>query len=176
MFGIQRMLIIVATLAVLGLVLLWLARRGRAQSGLPEGRVVYVDTGGWRRPGEALFSRRLLLTGRPDYLVDSGQAVVPVEVKSCRAPMQPYGSHVLQLAAYCLMVEERYGRRPPHGIIKYSDQSFQVEFDSRLEEALLRTMQRMRADLVGGHARRRHHDPRRCAACGFRAACGEALI
>ncbi|MGD2177025.1 MAG: hypothetical protein PVG71_04305, partial [Anaerolineae bacterium] len=99
MLGIQRMLIVVAILVALALLLLGLARRGRAHSGLPEGRMIYTDTGGRRRPDRPLFSDRLLLTGKPDYLVDSGDDVIPVEVKSRRAPDQPYASHVLQLAA-----------------------------------------------------------------------------
>jgi hypothetical protein len=86
MLTIERMLYAVAILMALGLILLWLARRGRAQSGLPEGRLVYIDEGGWRRPERPLLSRRLLLTGRPDYLVDQGNDVIPVEVKSGHAP------------------------------------------------------------------------------------------
>ena len=85
-----------------GLVLLSVARRRRVPSGIPRGRVVYTDTGGWKRLDRPLFSRESLLTGRPDYLVAAGADIVPVEVKSGRSPAQPYLSHVLQLAAYCL--------------------------------------------------------------------------
>jgi CRISPR-associated exonuclease Cas4 len=173
--SIQRVLIIAATLAAMGLLLLWLARRGRARSGLPDGRIVYTDTGGWRQPERPLFSRRFLLTGKPDYLVDSGDEVVPVEVKSRHAPRQPYQSHVLQLASYCLLVEEAYRQRPTHGIIKYTDRSFQVAYDTELEEELLRTLSHMRADFAAGHASRRHNAPHRCAACGHRDHCSERL-
>ena len=87
-------------LLALGLLLLWLARRGRARSGLPQGRLIYTDTGGWNRLERPLFSREFLLTGKPDYLVADGSDVIPVEVKSSPAPAQPYPSHTLQLAAY----------------------------------------------------------------------------
>ena len=176
MLSIQRMLVIVATLVALGLLLLWLARRGRAHSGLPEGRLVYTDTGAWRRPERPLFSRRFLLTGKPDYLVDHGDDVIPVEVKSRRAPEQPYASHVLQLASYCLLVEEAYGQRPSHGIIQYVDLSFQVDYEPDLESELLRTLNRMRADLTAGHASRRHNEPYRCTACGHRDHCDQRLM
>jgi CRISPR-associated exonuclease Cas4 len=176
MLSIQGMLIFVATLVALGLILLWLAQRGRAQSGLPEGRVVYTDTGGGHRPERLLFSRRFLLTGKPDYLVESGDHVIPVEVKSGHAPQQPCASHVLQLATYCLLVEEAYRQRPPHGIIKYADRSFQVDYEPALQEELLRTLNRMRSDMEAGRAPRRHNEPHRCEACGHRDHCDQRLV
>ncbi len=160
-------------LLALGLLLLWLARRGRAYSGLPPGRVIYTDTGGWNRLERPLFSRELLLTGKPDYLVTDGTDVIPVEVKSSRAPAQPYPSHTLQLAAYCLLVEECYGRRLPYGIVKYSDRAFEVDYTPELEEELLATLEDMRDDLDNDGAIRSHDDPRRCRACGYRQHCDQ---
>jgi CRISPR-associated exonuclease Cas4 len=162
-------------LLVLGLLLLWLARRGRACSGLPQGRVVYSDTGGWGRLERPLFSREHQLTGKPDYLVADGADVIPVEVKSGRAPAQPYASHVLQLAAYCLLVEECYSRQPPYGIVKYDDRTFEVDYTPELEEELLEVLEDMRADLAGGDAPRSHDDARRCRACGYRQTCDQVI-
>ncbi len=162
-------------LLALGLLLLWLARRGQARSGLPQGRVVYTDTGGWGRLERPLFSREFLLTGKPDYLVADGDDVIPVEVKSRRAPVQPYPSHLLQLAAYCLLVEECYGRRPPYGIVKYRDRAFEVDYTPELEDELLETLDYMQADLTDGDAPRNHDEPRRCQACGYRQHCEQRL-
>ena len=162
-------------LLVLGLLLLWLARRGRARSGLPQGRVVYSDTGGWDRLDRPLFSQEFQLTGKPDYLVADGADIIPVEVKSGRAPAQPYKSHVLQLAAYCLLVEECYGRQPPYGIVKYDDRAFEVDYTPELEEELLTILEDMEADLAEGDAPRNHEDARRCQACGHREHCSESL-
>jgi len=162
-------------LLALGLLLLHLARRGQASSGLPQGRVVYTDTGGWGRLERPLFSRQFLLTGKPDYLVADGADVIPVEVKSSRAPAQPYPSHVLQLAAYCLLVEECYRRRPPYGIIKYADHPFEVDYTPALEDELLATLDEMRADLAAGNAPRSHDEPHRCQACGYRRWCEQRL-
>jgi len=167
--------ITVITLLALGFFLLWLAQRGRTSSGLPEGRVIYTDTGGWHRPERPLFSREYLLTGKPDYLVDDGNRTLPVEVKSGHAPPQPYDSHVLQLAAYCLLVEEAYGRRPSHGIIKYDDRAFEVDYTLDLEGELLSTLDSMRADLSVGDAPRSHNEPSRCHACGHREPCDQTL-
>ena len=162
-------------LLALGMLLLWLARRGRARSGLPQGHVVYTDTGGWGRLERPLFSRKFLLTGKPDYLVADENDVIPVEVKSSRAPAQPYPSHLLQLAAYCLLVEECYRRRPPYGIVKYADRAFEVEYTPELEDQLLATLDCMRTDLTDGHAPRSHEEPRRCQACGYRRWCEQGL-
>jgi len=162
-------------LLALGLLLLWLAQRGRAHSGLPQGRVIYTDTGGWNRLERSLFSRELLLTGKPDYLVADGADVIPVEVKSSRAPIQPYLSHILQLAAYCLLVEECYRRRPPYGIIKYADRTFEVDYTPELENELLATLDDMRDDLADGNAPRSHDEPHRCQACGHRQHCDQTI-
>ena len=162
-------------LLALGLLLLWLARQARARSGLPQGRVIYSDTGGWGRPERSLFSRHHALTGKPDYLVTHGDDVIPVEVKSGHAPAQPYPAHVLQLAAYCLLVEEHHRQRPPYGIIKYADRTFEVDYTPQLEDELLATLDRMRADLADGNALRSHDEPRRCRACGYRSRCDERL-
>lgn len=162
-------------LLALGLLLLWLAQRGWARSGLPQGRVVYTDTGGWNRLERPLFSRQSLLTGKPDYLIADGADVIPVEVKSSRAPAQPYPSHLLQLAAYCLLVEECYRRRPPYGIVKYADRAFEVEYTPELEDQLLTILECMRTDLTDGNAPRSHEEPRRCQACGYRRWCEQGL-
>ena len=170
-------------LLALGLLLLHLSRRGRVRSGLPQGRVIYTDTGGWGRLERPLFSRQFLLTGKPDYLVADGADVIPVEVKSHRAPAlrlrsgqaQPYPAHILQLAAYCLLVEECYGRRPAYGIVKYADRAFEVDYTPALEEELLATLEDMRDDLAAGDAPRNHDEPRRCLACGYRQRCDQRL-
>jgi CRISPR-associated exonuclease Cas4 len=163
-----------ALLAV-GFLLLWLSRRGRARSGLPQGRVIYADTGGWNRLDQPLFSHEFRITGKPDYLVADGADVIPVEVKSGRAPAQPYPSHLLQLAAYCLLVEECFGRQPPYGIIKYDGRTFEIDYTPELEEELLATLDDMRADLAEGDAPRSHDEPRRCRACGHREQCDQQL-
>ena len=169
------MIIAATVLMGLGMLLLWLSWRGRARSGLPQGHVTYSDTGDRERSDQPLFSAELRLTGKPDYLVNNGPDVVPVEVKSRRAPGRPYRSHRLQLAAYCTLVNRAYGRRPTHGILAYADRSFRVDYSVELEEALLRTLDRMRADLRAGRASRNHSHSYRCAACGHRDLCGQKL-
>ena len=169
--------VIALILLLIGGLAWWLARRMRAASGLPGGRVISADTSRWLPASRPLFSNQHGLTGKPDYVVREGQKVSPVEVNSSRAPEGgPREGHVLQLAAYCLLVSETEGQRPPRGLIKYADAVFEVEYTSDLEKRLLRALAAMRRDLSRGRAPRRSHaDPARCARCGYRHACDEQL-
>jgi CRISPR-associated exonuclease Cas4 len=159
-----------------GLLLLWLAHRMRTSSGLPRGRVVYTDTTAWRPVSEAFFSEEHQLTGRPDYLVADGDDLIPVEVKSGPAPVRAYRSHVLQLAAYCLLVETCTGQNAPYGIIKYADRAVEIDYTAALRKTLLATMATMRDDIAAGDAARNHDDVHRCEACGHRDRCDERLV
>jgi CRISPR-associated exonuclease Cas4 len=168
--------------ALLGIALAvwWLARRSQARTGLPSGRLVYADTTHWRPVERPLFSRTYRLTGRPDYLVWRGPEVIPVEIKSGRAPRdKPYTSHVLQLAAYCLLVEEAYGLRPPHGIIVYSDdanRACEVDYTSVLEEQLISILDKMRCAAAASDVPRDHNEAVRCRACSYRMSCDQSLV
>jgi CRISPR-associated exonuclease Cas4 len=116
------------------------------------------------------------LAGKPDYVVRDGRAIIPVEVKSSRAPAEgPRQGHLLQLAAYCLLVEETEGVRPAYGILSYADQAFRVDNTHELRRALLATLETMRRDLARDRSRRSHADPARCRRCGVRAECDERL-
>ena len=159
---------------LLGVALILLARRARERAGLPGGDVVYTDT--WRRVERPLFSRRLGLTGKPDYLVEDGGELIPVEVKSAAAPAAgPYEAHLYQLAAYCLLVAEQSGRRPRRGFIRYADRGYAVDFTRDLERRTLALLDDMRADLEAAAVRRSHDSPARCRGCGYREGCSEAL-
>lgn len=165
-----------ALLLVLAAMLWLLAGRVRHNTGLPTGQVVYSDTGAWGRVERPLFSHSLQLTGKPDYLVREGGAVVPVEVKSCRAPASgAYAAHIYQLAAYCVLVEETYGQRPRYGLIKYADKLLRVDYTRELENEFFELLEEMRADADSADVSRSHDSAARCGACGFRTVCGQAL-
>ena len=172
--------LIALLLTLLGSLLLWLGRRQRQSSGLPGGTVLYRDTGEWQETERPLRSRRYGLVGRPDYLVqtrDGGKSfVVPVEVKSRRRPAQPYASHILQLAAYCLLVEDNFDAAPPYGLLRYADATLQIPYTADLRRRVLDTAAEIRQARRAPDVRRSHSEPPRCRACGYRSACGpEAL-
>jgi CRISPR-associated exonuclease Cas4 len=45
--------------------------------------------------------------------------------------------------AYCLLVAEHYGSRPPHGILKYQDREFTIAYTVAYEEELRRIVVEM---------------------------------
>jgi CRISPR-associated exonuclease Cas4 len=160
--------------AALGLFLFIKAEQRRRKAGLPRGRLISSDVGVWGEVQQPLYDPNLGLTGKPDYLVKSSEAFIPVEVKSSRAPVAPYEAHIYQLAAYCLLVETHYGQRPPYGILRYADRTFAVDYTPELEQALLEVMEQMRG-LERRTAPRSHTEPARCVRCGYRKGCDERL-
>jgi CRISPR-associated exonuclease Cas4 len=169
-----------ASALLLGLAL-WLAlraRRGQEQSGLPQGKMVYADTGCWSAVAKPYFSARHGLTGKPDYLVETAEGLVPVEVKRTAAPAggQAYASHIMQLAAYCLLVEEAHGQAPPHGLIRYADATVQIDYTPALRQTLLDLLDEIRQARRDQDVQRSHEDPARCRHCGVRHACGEQAL
>jgi len=161
-------------LLLCGLGLLWYGRRAESRAGMPPGRPVYLDTLNLRRTEQALTDAGLGLTGRPDYVVRQGSRLIPVEFKSGQAGAAPHKSHVLQLAAYCLLVESSTGKRPPHGVLSYADRSYAVDFDRRLENELRGLLTEIRR-LAGRPADRSHESPARCRSCGYREHCDQRL-
>jgi CRISPR-associated exonuclease Cas4 len=162
-------------LAALGLVLLAWSRLQREKAGLPSGEVVYADTGAWQRCERPLYSERHRLSGKPDYLVRERRRLVPIEVKPGRAATEPYEGDVLQLAAYCLLVDEEFGQRPRYGYLKYQQRVFRIEYSSALERELLRRLDAMRQDAVAQDVAVSHGEPARCLACGHREHCDQRL-
>ena len=154
----------------------WQSTRQRKAAGLPGGRVIYTDTHGWNKLEKPLFYAALELTGKPDYLVEQNGKIIPVEVKSGRAPEAPYDSHIYQLASYCLLVDKTYAKRPPYGIIHYQDKDFAVDYTPALEQSLLELLTEMKRDDVRKEVARSHDQASRCKRCGFRQVCDQSLV
>lgn len=163
-------------LLLLGLILLWQAGNQRKRTGLPGGEVIYTDTGNWGPVEDPLYDEKLELTGRPDYIVKEGKMVIPVEVKSRRVSKSPYDSHIFQLAAYCYLVQAKYGQRPTHGILHYPNRTYRIDYTSELEAALIDIVAEMRTKGHLKNVNRSHQAPRRCANCGYRSSCDQRLM
>jgi CRISPR-associated exonuclease Cas4 len=124
------LLLLAIAILLIGFVLWRFGLRARQATGLPIGEVVYTDTNAWEKVPEPLLSRRYGLVGKPDYLVEvrAGQrmSLVPVEVKSRRRPPVTPDAHILQLATYCLLVEDVHKVRPAYGLLHYADATLQI--------------------------------------------------
>lgn len=165
-----------ALLVVLAFAALWISARQRKAAGVPEGRLIASDTGSWKRLEKPLYDPETGLTGRPDYVVQQGEQIIPVEVKSGWAPPEPHESHLFQLAAYCLLVERAFGRRPSHGILHYRNRTFAIDYTPQLENELLALLEEIRLQSARrAPAPRSHEEPGRCLRCGFRHVCDQKL-
>ena len=164
-------------LLAFGLFLWLLSRRKRKSSGLPEGEFLYTDSSYWQRLPKPLYDPELELVGKPDYVIKQEKgSVVPVELKSGNAPTYPWDSHIMQLAAYCRLVEGYYGRRPPYGIIQYQNKSFTIPYTDKLESQLLSVIDEMRMVERTQIAQRSHQQASRCRGCGFSQICDQSLV
>jgi len=162
-------------LIILAALLFRQAARKKKEAGLPGGRVIYADTSNWIPPQDSLYDPVLGLTGKPDYLVEAGNQIVPVEVKSTYAPQGPYDGHIFQLAAYCLLVQRIYGKRPDYGILHYRNRTYRVDFTPEMETDALDLLVEMRSNDRRKQVNRSHDSPARCRACGYRSVCDQSL-
>jgi CRISPR-associated exonuclease Cas4 len=161
----------------------WLLRQGRhtyQRTGLPTGEIFYSDSGAWQKVEKALINRQHGLIGKPDYLVqvtEKGRTfTIPVEVKSAKRPVAPHAGHILQLGAYCLLVEEAYQRTPPYGLLHYADATFRIPFTTELRQEVMRAAEALRRDQQASQVLRSHKDVGRCRACGYQHGCGDQQL
>ncbi len=138
---------------------------------LPDGEIVYVDD---LEKTPLLKSERYKIWGRPDLLLKIGDDYIPVEIKTGRIPRGPLFSHIMQLTAYMLLVEENY-RTPPYGILKYGPQIYRIDYDESLKRILLQKVEEMRHALKTGEVHRNHHRVGKCLHCSRRDICPERL-
>ncbi|HJZ46676.1 MAG TPA: Dna2/Cas4 domain-containing protein [Roseiflexaceae bacterium] len=155
------------------LVVVW-GLRLRRSTGLPWAPVLYRDTGG-SVPEKPLIARKLGLVGKPDYLLELRGRIIPVEVKPGRRAARPYESDLMQLAAYCVLVEETSGVAPPYGLLRYAEQTFRLDYTDPVRDEVLALLDEMRGELEEPDCDRSHDDQPRCLSCGFYEQCEQAL-
>ncbi|WP_129633282.1 CRISPR-associated protein Cas4 [Candidatus Oscillochloris fontis] len=163
-------------LIVLAVAMLILALRTRAATGIPWAPILSDDAQIGHSPARTLVSRRYHLSGKPDYIIERHGRQIPIEVKPSRTARQPYHSDLMQLAAYCLLIEETTGQAPPYGILRYAEQSFQLRYTPSVRNELLSILDEMQTALEAEDVERNHDQPQRCAHCGLRHMCDDALV
>ncbi|MFW6048134.1 MAG: CRISPR-associated protein Cas4 [Candidatus Natronoplasma sp.] len=148
--------------------------RERGYLKLEEEKIKYVDK--LEKRSKLLKSEKYKLRGKPDLILEKDGNLVPVEVKTGRVPEGPFFSHVLQIAAYCLLVEEDMGEKPPYGLIRYGDTEFDIDYDEDLKELLLEKLKDMRLYIKNEDVHRNHNREGKCRNCSRRDICEESLI
>jgi len=136
-----------------------------------EGEIKYIG----RRESRLLKSERYGLSGRPDYILSIDGELVPVDVKTGRRPKGPLFSHILRVAAYCLLLSEDEGAKVTHGILKYDNVEHEIEFDDEMKGLLLSKLDEMRELLRTKEVHRNHNRMGKCRSCSRRSICPERL-
>ena len=117
------------------------------------------------------------LVGKPDYILERDGELVPVERKSRKlSAAGAYEGEILQLAAYCVLVEEHFARLVLVGRLLYRNRSLDVPFDDRLRAKLDDALRALREADRLEEVPRCHTSSGRCRACGFRDSCRESLV
>lgn len=149
-------------------------KRKKEEMDIENSEIKYVDD--LEEESELLKSEKHRLRGRPDLVLEKEGKPVPVEVKTGRVPEGPFFSHILQIAAYCLLIEEDMGTKPPYGLIRYGETEFDIDYDEDLRELLLEKLDDMREHIEEDEAHRNHNREGKCRNCSRRKICDEALV
>lgn len=135
------------------------------------GHLVAVDV----QAGPPLRSARYRLVGRPDELRRRPDGrPVPVELKSRPSPRGgPAPSHVVQVWAYCLLLEDVTGISPPYGVVRYGDGAeYRVDWNAGAREELLR----LRWEVDRPYDGRATPSRARCRRCPWADACDARIV
>ncbi|MCD6461545.1 MAG: CRISPR-associated protein Cas4 [Thermoplasmata archaeon] len=154
------------------------AADAKISAGISEGEIVYHDSSSKTPP--LLVSKKYGIRGRPDYLLRKEEGLVPVEVKTGRIPRGPLFSHIIQVSAYCLLVEETYGETPPYGVIRYQRDGqrveHEIEYTPEMKKLVLDKVEEMRRSMETGEVHRNHRKENKCRHCSRRSVCPERLV
>jgi len=137
---------------------------------LTEGELVYKDADGQSEP---LSSSTYPLVGKPDYVVKLPDGrPLPIELKpNVHAVTAPHSNHMIQLAAYCLILEDYFVQAPTHGILRYSDREFTVEYTPALKKKVIRLLTEMARCSEQQPPPLARQRVAKCRACTFQAIC-----
>jgi CRISPR-associated exonuclease Cas4 len=168
MIPLAAILGVLAVLAGLAAVLWGLLTVGAARRNRRHGTLDAVD--GPDGSGASFRSARYRLAGRPDEVrrTRDGRRI-PVELKSRASPHQgPLRSHAVQVAAYCLLIEEATGLPPPYGVVRYGDGiEYRIPWDTGRRRQVLELLDTMRRPYRGEASA----SPTKCPRCRWFTGC-----
>ncbi|MCD6368675.1 CRISPR-associated protein Cas4 [Candidatus Woesearchaeota archaeon] len=136
-----------------------------------------IFTGYRKHFGVKMVSKKLLLKGRLDMLVENGKNYIPVEYKSIPLKRKkPPANHKYQLIAYGLLVDETYDTYTKLGYIYYSvnDRLVPVYFTRNSKEYVKETTKHIREIILNEEIPRGYSSPSKCKNCGYHIFCLQA--
>ena len=139
---------------------------------IQDGKITYTDLD---VPAKPFFSKKYRISGKPDYIVKKDKRYLPVELKTGSYD-RPQKNHIFQLAAYCQLIEDNYGKFVPHGVLVYSEGlQFNIPFDPKLRFELQNTVNEMRRIIKTGKVTIDHKDTFKCRNCSLKEYCNYKL-
>ncbi|HEY7348958.1 MAG TPA: PD-(D/E)XK nuclease family protein [Ktedonobacterales bacterium] len=141
----------------------------KAAQQLPEGRIVYQGVDG---TGEPLLATSYPLSGKPDYVILSPEGMpIPVELKLTIESEEAQRHHVMQLAAYFVILEDLYDRPPTYGVLRYANKDFTIQYSEALKRKVARRLAEMEHCDEQHPPTLTHQLPSKCHACPFQPIC-----
>jgi CRISPR-associated exonuclease Cas4 len=122
--------------------------KNKRELGVKYASPIYSDEKGTK----LLVAPKQQLQGKPDYIFQTWflKKYIPLEIKSgILKEDEPHSGDVYQLAAYFLIIEELYGKRPPYGKLVYANKTFIIKNTYKIRKQLKYILTEMRNMLEG---------------------------
>lgn len=131
-------------------------KKMRRSIGFRGGKIIYIDKPQEVKEkgvvyGKLLKSDKYGLSGKPDYIYQLAEDLIPIELKSSQAEDSPYYKDVMQLVAYFLIIEDVYQKRVKRGRIVYRNTMFEVYNRRHLRKELFNILKQMKKMQEGNY-------------------------
>ncbi len=145
----------------------------KKENKIQPGKITYSDIHRIEKP---LFSKKYMIAGKPDYIVEKKGFKIPVELKTGYSN-NPKNNHVYQLAAYCHLIEEKYQTFVPYGVLVYNNSyEYKIPFNPKVRLELENIIKDMRYSMKTKNISRNHNDSKKCSSCNMREYCKNKMI
>ncbi|MBW3001758.1 CRISPR-associated protein Cas4 [Candidatus Woesearchaeota archaeon] len=114
------------------------------------------------------------ISGKVDQVLVYPDSVVPIEIKSGKAPKEgAWENHKVQLAAYALLLENAFKISIPAGYVKYVDESVsrRIEINAFLKDQVKELVKSVNFMLKSRQLPKKADNPNKCEKCGLRNIC-----
>lgn len=148
--GGDKMALVLETLTLIMITwALWLGLRpsinvkDKKEIGVRGATAIYTDEKGTK----LLVAPKYELQGKPDFIFETWflKRYIPLEIKSGKLKEEvPHPGDVYQLAAYFLIIEEVYGKRPPYGKLVYANKTFTIRNTFKIRHEIKSILRQMR--------------------------------
>lgn len=114
------------------------------------------------------------ISGKVDQVLVYPDSVVPIEIKSGKAPKEgAWENHKVQLAAYVLLLEKTFNFDIPAGYVKYVDENIsrRIEINAFLKDKVRGLIKDVQDLLASKKLPKRDANENKCAKCGLKKIC-----